>query len=109
HTNAFRKQAGRRELAVDNVLMEAAAIRVIEITQLFAHVRPNGLAPNSIDRSILGENIAMGNPLLTAESAAKGFMSSPGHKDNMLRAGFTKMGAACYKVGGVYYWVQLFG
>lgn len=57
----------------------------------------------------VGENLAAGFP--TAQSAMEGWISSPGHRDNMLLRHYTDVGLAqClgrppYRI----YWVQIFG
>ena len=37
------------------------------------------------------------------------WMSSSGHRANILRASYGSIGVACVQSGNVYYWVQLFG
>lgn len=108
-TNQYRVSQGRSELAVDDALMQAALIRAKELAQVFSHKRPNGKWPNSLDSSILAENIAKGTPLNSPAKAAEGFIGSTEHSKNMLIKKFTKMGAAGVSIGGSYYWVQLFG
>lgn len=108
--NGYRKKQGAAALTTTSALNKAAKIRVQEITKLFSHTRPDGTACNMVDPDhIFGENIARGSGLPTAESAAEGFMNSARHKENAMRSGYTKTGAACLKVGNTTYWVQLFG
>ena len=37
------------------------------------------------------------------------WMSSEGHRANILRASYGSIGVCCLQIDGVYYWVQLFG
>lgn len=59
--------------------------------------------------STLGENIAAGYS--TPESVMSGWMSSDGHRANILRDTFWEIGVGYYEGGGNYYryWVQDFG
>jgi hypothetical protein len=65
---------------------------------------------------LLGENLARGQR--TAEEAIQGWMSSPGHRANLLHPGFREIGVACLEGrvtgpdGRAYaaiYWTQNFG
>ena len=57
----------------------------------------------------LAENIAAGYP--SPGSVMAGWMSSPGHKDNILRSSVYEIGVGYYAGSGSYYhyWVQDFG
>ncbi len=108
--NAYRKKQGAAALTASSALNKAAKIRVQEIVKRFSHTRPDGTMCNTVDPdNVFGENIARGSGLPTAESAAEGFMNSARHRENAMRSGYTKTGAACLKVGNTTYWVQLFG
>ena len=37
------------------------------------------------------------------------WMSSEGHRANILRGSLSRIGVCAYRAGGVLYWVQLFG
>jgi uncharacterized protein YkwD len=55
----------------------------------------------------VGENIAMGQRS-TAE-VTQDWMNSPGHRANMLNAGYSRVGAAAHRTqGGRTYWVLQF-
>src|SRR5919109_1185606 len=58
--------------------------------------------------SAIGENIAAGYP--TPEAVVAGWMSSPGHRANILSPNFTEIGIGLAQ-GGKYgsYWTQDFG
>ena len=54
-----------------------------------------------------GENIAYGYP--SARDVQEGWMNSPGHRENILNAGFTHVGVGLYVDSeGTAYWTQLF-
>jgi uncharacterized protein YkwD len=56
----------------------------------------------------VGENIAYGYP--TAAAVMRGWMGSPGHRANILRPGFRRIGLGLARSGdGTPYWVQDFG
>ena len=73
----------------------------------FSHTRPDGSSWRSISPAAYGENIARGQR--TADKVMAAWMTSDGHRANILRAGYGSIGVACLKSGGVYHWVQLFG
>lgn len=58
-----------------------------------------------------GENVAAGQPTLAVVMA--GWMASPGHCANIMRAGFRDIGLACVKggAGNTYrtYWTMTLG
>ena len=59
----------------------------------------------------IGENIAVGQE--SADDAVAGWLASPGHCANLMKAGFSDMGAAFGLTGGAgrprAYWTQVFG
>ena len=57
--------------------------------------------------STRGENIAMGQQ--SADKVMAAWMSSSGHRANILRSSFGSIGVCAYKVGNTMYWVQEFG
>lgn len=105
--NAERAARGLNELNVDAELTRAARIRAEEIVQKFSHTRPDGSRWKTVSSAALAENIARGQK--TADKAVAAWMTSDGHRRNILREGYTKTGVACVRSGNVYYWVQLFG
>ena len=106
-TNAERAKQGLGALTVSSELNRAAAVRAKEIVQKFSHTRPDGSAWSTVSSSVRGENIAMGQQ--TADKVMAAWMSSSGHRANILRASFGSIGVAAYKVGNTMYWVQEFG
>jgi uncharacterized protein YkwD len=106
-TNGERAMQGLGTLNVSGELNRAAAVRAQEITQMFSHTRPDGSAWSTVSSAVRGENIAMGQQ--SADKVMAAWMSSPGHRANILRASFGSIGVAAIKVGNVMYWVQEFG
>ena len=106
-TNAERAKAGLSELRQDGELTRAAQVRAREIVRQFSHTRPDGTSWSTVSGSAYGENIAMGQK--TADKVMAAWMSSQGHRENILRPGFGSIGVCCFVSGGVTYWVQLFG
>lgn len=105
--NMERSSRGLSELRMDAELMRAARVRAEEIVRKFSHTRPDGTRWKTVSNVAYAENIARGQK--TADKAVAAWMSSDGHRRNILREGYTTTGVACIKSGGVYYWVQLFG
>ena len=106
-TNLERARYGLDALRVDEELMAAARVRAEEIAQKFSHTRPDGTSWRTVSSAVRGENIARGHNNPDRVMAA--WMSSSGHRQNILRAGYGSIGAACVRAGNVCYWVQLFG
>lgn len=118
--NIERANAGVAPLVLDDALCNAANMRAIEMdrTGEFSHTRPDGRGCFTvfdycnIGYMMCGENIAAGQP--TPEDVVNGkygWMSSPGHKANILDPGYTRMGLG-YSTGGggeyYHYWAQEF-
>jgi len=55
----------------------------------------------------VGENVAYGYP--NGRAVVRAWMHSPGHRQNILRRQFRKMGLAARKGGGRWYVAQVFG
>lgn len=105
--NAYRAQNGLPALRRDPVLDQAAAVRAAEIAVKFSHTRPDGRHWSTVSDRASGENIARGHR--TADKAMAAWMTSSGHRANILRARFGSIGIASVNINGVMYWVQLFG
>lgn len=111
--NAEREQAGLAPLERDGLLDEAAAIRAAEIVDSYTHTRPDGeyystvIDELGIKRGASGE-IIYTSPT-TPESAVKGWMSSDGHRDHILKEKYTTTGIGIHQdENGGLHWVQLF-
>lgn len=105
--NAERAKYGLGALRVDDELTRAAQVRAREIVQKFSHTRPDGSAWNTVSASAYGENIAVGQR--TVDKVMAAWLTSKGHRENILRASYGSIGVCRYISGGVTYWVQLFG
>lgn len=105
--NAERAKHGLAPLTVNSRLTGAACIRAREIVEKFSHTRPDGSGWSSVSPAALGENIAKGHN--SAERVMAAWMSSDGHRKNILRESFGSIGVCALQVNGVIYWVQLFG
>ncbi len=114
YVNAARQAAGLSALQMDNGnMMVAAKIRALEITEKFAHERPDG-APlqtvfseeNVTDFSAAGENLAYGQR--TAKEVFDAWMNSEGHKANIMEPKFTHISIVSFEYNNRIYWVQLF-
>jgi uncharacterized protein YkwD len=96
-TNAQRARYGLPALEVDVDLMKGARKHAIWMARNRLLQHGHGVA----------ENIAMGYP--TADSAMSGWMSSSGHRANILNRSYRRIGVAAYQsAGGTIYWCQQF-
>lgn len=97
-TNIRRRQHGLRELTVDMNLVKSARRHAIWMTSRRALQHTN---------EAVAENIAMGQR--TAAEAVRDWMSSSGHRANILRQGHGRIGVAAYVASdGTIYWCQQF-
>lgn len=110
--NVERAKAGLGALTTNSTLTAAANKRAQETKQSFSHTRPNGtscftvLGEYGISYRTAGENIAYGQK--TPQEVVNGWMNSPGHRANILKSSFGKVGIGVYESNGVIYWTQLF-
>lgn len=115
--NIEREKNGLSALVLDDKLNKAAKVRSDELTSYYDHVRPDGSScftafkEAGASYSAAAENIAAGYK--TPQDVVDGWMSSTGHRRNILTASFKKMGIGyTYASGGYggyrYYWAQLF-
>ncbi|MBR6767664.1 MAG: CAP domain-containing protein, partial [Clostridia bacterium] len=105
--NAERSKYGLSMLRMDSELTRAAQVRAEEIVRKFSHTRPDGSKWSTVSASAYGENIAKGQK--TADKVMAAWLTSEGHRANILKAGFGSIGVCAYVSGGITYWVQLFG
>jgi hypothetical protein len=106
---------GLSPLKYDYDLEAVAMLRASEIAVKFSHTRPDGSKWSTAFPSgnyYRGENIASG--FRTADRAFNGFREDnerydgQGHRRNMLRAEYTRVGIGAVKVNGIMYWAQAF-
>lgn len=105
--NAERAKYGLPELSMSAELTRAACVRANEIVEQFSHTRPDGSSWSTVSGSAMGENIAKGQN--SADRVMAAWMSSDGHRANILRESFGSIGVCALQVNGVIHWVQLFG
>ena len=105
--NKERSAAGIPTVEMDVSLLESAMARSAEITVTFNHVRPNGETCFTINDKVFGENIAWGQKSPSAVMSS--WMSSQGHKSNILNKSYKSIGIGCFESGNSIYWVQQFG
>ena len=105
--NEYRAEYGLSPVRVDSDLTAAAVVRAKECAVSFSHTRPDGSSWSTVSSKARGENIAMGYN--SAEKVMAAWMTSEGHRANILRESFTTIGVGAYEVNGVLYWAQEFG
>ncbi len=118
-TNSERTKFVVPELKVNPLLAQAAEAKAKDMAQkgYFAHTGPDGTTPwqwilNTgyvFDRA--GENLAVN--FYGSEDVVKAWMNSPGHKKNIIDAGFTEVGIGVaegmYEGRTVLFVAQMFG
>lgn len=109
--NAERAAAGLAPLVMDQALTDAAMLRAAEISVAFSHTRPDGSKcftafPSVTQNTYRAENLASGGK--TPEAVMQGWMSSSGHKKNILSPNYTNVGIGCVEVNGKLYWSECF-
>ncbi len=117
--NAERARRDLRPLTVDVALSRAAERHARDMARrdFFAHESPEGTTPHQ--RILLagderprmtGENLAFGEREAAAPAASvDGWMHSPGHRRNILRAGFAEIGIGIATRGDRTYYATTFG
>ncbi|WP_432280686.1 CAP domain-containing protein [Streptomyces luomodiensis] len=111
--NSERAKAGCQPLTVNEKLTEAAQDHSEDMAAhgKMSHTGSDGSSPGDrIERagyswSTYGENVAYGYG--SAKSVMDGWMSSPGHKANILNCDFKEIGVGLAQPGN--YWTQDFG
>lgn len=104
--NDERRKAGLNPLKADTALRPVALAHSADMFQrgYFAHLTPEGKDPFDRMREahirfyLAGENLALAQ---TLEIAHEGLMNSKGHRENILRPGFGRLGIGILD-GGVY-------
>lgn len=111
--NKERAKGGLAPLTMDIKISAAAQVRAKECEQSFSHTRPDGrnfataLKEQEVSYRRAGENIAWGQR--SPEEVVNAWMSSKGHRANIMNANFTKIGVGYYQnARGTNYWCQLF-
>jgi len=97
-TNAERRRHGLEPLEVDPELMQSARSHTAWMA------RHHALRHTT---RMVAENIAMGQR--TSRQAVRSWMSSPGHRANILSRSYRRIGVAAYKSPrGTIFWCQQF-
>ena len=96
----------KRDKALEKIAKKRA--KEMAISGKFSHTRPNGKSSVTLIKGnkAKGENIAMGQR--TCKAVTEAWYASPGHRRNMLRKCFHKVGIAGYTYKGVTYWAEVF-
>lgn len=114
-TNAYRSEAGLKNLVIDKNLSIAASVRALEMahTQRLSHIRPDGascfivLRDLGIKYTYAGENI--GDGFRQSEGVCEAWKDSPSHYKNIVNGRYNKIGVGvAQSVDGRFYWVQIF-
>lgn len=115
YINDYRAENGLSPLAFDETLLKAAQTRAAELTENYAHERPNGtswftvLDDLAYSYATAGENIAWTEgKLSTPATVSRSWINSAPHRENILNDDFEVTGIASVRVGNTTYWVQLF-
>ncbi len=113
--NAERAKKGVPPLVLDEKLCTISNIRATEIQEFFDHERPDGtswwelLSEYDVPYLAAGENIAAG--FRSPEAVVNAWMNSEGHRKNIMKSDYKKMGVACVYFENDpyhYYWEQIF-
>lgn len=119
-TNQERAKDGAPALTWNAKLAEEAMAKAKDMIakQYFAHKSPDGVNVSDLAvihgyaYSLVGENLALGDFKSSAD-VMDGWMNSPGHRANILKAAYTEIGVAAimgaYEGRQVWYAVQEFG
>lgn len=115
--NQVRQQKGLNSLKNNEKLAEVARKYSREMARknFFSHVSPEGSTLSQRVRAggiyywVVGENLFMSsNAPQPVPLAIKGWMNSPGHRENLLGSGYTETGVGVWREGNKVYITQLF-
>lgn len=106
--NSRRAQESLAPLTVTAPMRDTAHLRVTELTQRYAHTRPDGTSCFTAfpESDAYGENAARGQQ--TPADVMQSWMGSEAHRQNILNPDFTRIGVGCVREGDTLYWVQCF-
>ena len=111
-TNIERQKLGLKPLKVDKGLMDAAMIRAAELSVYCSHDRPMGWVDGVVTESgnirIGAENLARSHGRMTPQSIVAEWMSSPGHKAQIVNGSYKSIGVGVYWQNGQIFWIQEF-
>ncbi len=108
--NAVRRRAGLHGLGTDTNLARIAAARSAAMAaerRLSHRGWENTFRKAGLDADALGENVAYN--YADADAVMRGWMQSPGHRANILRRAFKRIGVGCViDERGHRWWTQDF-
>ena len=113
--NKERASNGLQSLASDSQLAKLAQMKAEDMVKngYFSHISPtygsafDMMKTYGVSYKTAGENIAKGQK--TAQSVMNGWMNSSGHRANILKSDYTKIGVGYAKASdGTTCWVQIF-
>ncbi len=113
--NKERASNGLQSLALDSQLAKLAQMKAEDMAKngYFSHTSPtygsafDMMKTYGVSYKTAGENIAKGQK--TAQSVMNGWMNSSGHRANILKSDYTKIGVGYAKASdGTTCWVQIF-
>nr|WP_300005303.1 cell wall-binding repeat-containing protein [Tissierella sp.] len=112
--NIERAKNGLSPFVISKQLSQVARLKSedMQVNNYFEHISPKYGNPFDMMKSygikyrIAGENIAMGHP--NPDAVVKGWMNSPGHRDNILNKSFNTIGIGAHNYKGTIYWTQMF-
>ena len=113
--NKERASNGMQSLASDRQLAKLAQMKAEDMAKngYFSHISPtygsafDMMKKYGVSYKTAGENIAKGQK--TAQSVMNGWMHSSGHRANILKSDYTKIGVGYAKASdGTTCWVQIF-
>ena len=115
--NEIRQKHGLKPLKANPALAKVARNYSQQMAKqnFFAHQSPAG--ESAVDRlrkagiryQLMGENLFKGvNISQPVDRAVDGWMKSPGHRENILRPGFSETGIGIWRDGREYHFTQLF-
>jgi uncharacterized protein YkwD len=115
--NTIRQQQGLDPLRPNPQLAQVAREYSQQMARrnFFSHTSPSGETPADRVRAVgltywmVGENLfqATNVPDLVP-AAVQGWMTSPGHRENLLQPGYTETGVGIWREDNTYYVTQLF-
>lgn len=115
--NTIRQEYGLNQLQANEKLALVARAYSQQMAEknFFSHTGPNGdtlaqrVRSAGISYRLVGENLFKStNAPQPVSLAVEGWMDSPGHRENILRTGFSKTGVGIWRDGNTYYFTQLF-
>ncbi|MCJ8282808.1 MAG: CAP domain-containing protein, partial [Rivularia sp. ALOHA_DT_140] len=101
-TNKYRIEAGLQPLVLNLDLSESAQMHSEDMAHndFFSHTGSNGTRVSDrtksagYESSFVGQNIAAG--YMSAEEVVRGWMNSPGHRENILNPSYKEIGIGYY-------------